>query len=120
MRSTPFVRCARGAAVLLLFSLSACDSFATDPGANEGGLPPGAVGQILLQNQSSDLMTGVYFAPCGQSSNENRGSVGAGQTRAWTVTPGCYDVRAVASTGTWGPTRGDVPSSGTLTVTFTD
>lgn len=117
MRAIRSGRLPRVAVTLALLGIAGCDSLATDPGVDGEG---GNVSQILIVNESVDVVSAVYFAPCGEPLTENRGSVGSGQSRSWSVEAGCYDFKASSSTGTWGPSRHTVPVASTFTWTLTD
>ena len=78
--------------------LAACGS---DDDSSTG---PSTQATLQIKNSSSRTIVTVNFSSCSESSwgtdrlGENE-TIAPGAERSWQVAPGCYDIRAVASTG---------------------
>lgn len=87
-------------AFLALGGLAAC-------GGGDGGITaPAPSTAISLRNDSNAAIVSVYFSACDQTAwgDDRLGAtetITPGQTRHWTVTAGCYDVKASTS-ARWG------------------
>lgn len=81
------------AAVLTLTVTAACG------GDNDVTGTPSGQAQLIVENASSQIIYIVNYGLCTDATwgPDRLGSsevIAAGAERAWTVTPGCYDVRA--------------------------
>lgn len=72
-------------------------------GASDASGPSTRSGtEIVVRNQTANLITEVNLSPCSDTSwgdNDLRSSLAPGASRAWEVDPGCWDLRAVDSRG---------------------
>ena len=90
------------AAALAALTLAACggDDGSTGPGPG----PAPSQAKLVIKNASSLTIAVVRFSDCSDVSwGPNRlganETIAAGGQRSWDVTPGCYDIRAEATTG---------------------
>lgn len=118
----PSPRAARRAVLTatILLGAAGCDSYATDPDFETNpGIAPAS--QLTIVNQSASTMSEIYYAPCSVSSfGTSRGSLAGFGTRAFNVTPDCYDLRVVYSTRAIREQRVEIPRGQSRSVTFTN
>jgi hypothetical protein len=99
-RSTGSVRTA-ALATLVAPAAAACDKSSTSPESQ-------TTATIELHNNANVPIVSVQIATCGESEwgtnklNQNE-SIASGGARSFSITPGCYDVRASTATkaGIW-------------------